>query len=70
MSDLPDTMRKTTYLSECECGQEVEGVGEYDIEEGTLYGENCPKCGDEFVVLGWFWECDYCGLCHNEGECE
>lgn len=63
-------MDKVTYYSECECGAIVEGVGEIDRGEGTLYGENCTACGEEFVVSGWFWPCDYCDECHEEGECE
>lgn len=67
---MSDQMEKTTYFSECECGQEVEGVGEYSRDEGTLYGQPCPKCGEEFVVSGWFWPCEFCDECHDEGECD
>ena len=63
-------MKKTTYYSECECGQELENVGEYDPNEGTLYGQNCPKCGEEFIVSGWFDKCFECDQYHQEGECE
>lgn len=59
----------TTYYSECECGAEVEGTGYYHPEVGDLAGEPCKACGEEFNVIGWFWECDFCGYCHPEGEC-
>jgi hypothetical protein len=53
---------KTTYLSECNCGKEVSGKGEYDTNDGTLYGEECHSCGFEFIVSGWIddrcWKCD------------
>jgi hypothetical protein len=60
----------TSYYSECECGQVLEGEGEYDPADGTLYGVDCPACGDEFTVLGWFEECVYCDEFHPEGVCE
>jgi hypothetical protein len=65
ISQLPTT----SYYSECECGQVVEGEGQYDPADGTLYGQDCPSCGEEFTVLGWFEECDYCNECHEEKEC-
>lgn len=58
----------TRYLSQCECGQEVEGEGQYDLADGTLYGQDCPACGEEFTVEGWFEECDFCGEYHDKGE--
>jgi hypothetical protein len=69
-TDQSDEMKTTTYYSECDCGQIVEGVGEYHPDEGTLYGQDCPACGEEFTVSGWFWRCDDCLECHPEGECE
>jgi hypothetical protein len=43
-----------SYISTCpECEEEVEGVGEYD-NEGTLYGEACSYCGNDFTVIDWF----------------
>jgi hypothetical protein len=60
----------TSYYSECECGQVLEGEGEYDPTDGTLYGVDCPACGLEFCVLGWFEECVYCDEFHPEGVCE
>jgi hypothetical protein len=69
IDDTP--MPKTTFYSECDCGQTLEGSGEYDPADGTLYAEDkCPKCGEEFTVLGWFEKCDYCDEFHPEGECE
>jgi hypothetical protein len=60
----------TSYYSECECGQVLEGEGEYDPADGTLYGNDCESCGEEFTVLGWFDECDECDAYHAEGECD
>jgi hypothetical protein len=60
----------TSYYSECECGQVLEGEGEYDPADGTLYGVDCPACGLEFCVLGWYDECEECGEFHAEGECD
>lgn len=62
-------MDKVTYFSECACGQEVEGIGEIDREENTLYGEQCPKCLEEFTVMNWFDECEECTEYHEEGAC-
>lgn len=69
-------METTTYYSECECGQTLEGTGQYEKEEGTLYADDdCPNCGREFIVSGWFEKCDTCEeyhpadeLCGFEGE--
>ena len=60
----------TSYYSECECGQVLEGEGEYDPADGTLYGVDCPACGLEFCVLDWYERCDYCEVHHPEGECD
>lgn len=46
-------MKETTYYSQCECGTIVEGVGQLDEVDGTLYGEDCKECGEEFTVQGW-----------------
>jgi len=62
-------MDKVSYYSECDCGQILEGEGEYDKADGTLYGNDCDKCGEEFVVQGWFDECEDCQEYHPEGEC-
>ena len=62
-------MEKVSYYSECECGHIVEGEGEIDRAEGTLYGANCGKCGEEFIVSGWFEKCEECDEYHQEGEC-
>lgn len=63
-------MEKTTYYSECDCGQILEGAGQYDPADGTLYADdNCPKCGEEFIVSGWFDECEECLGFHEEGDC-
>lgn len=51
-------MEAMTYFSRCECGQELEGVGEFDRNANTLYGGNCPACGEEFTVLDWLDEED------------
>ena len=48
-----EPMEATTYYSQCECGAVVEGVGQLDTVDGTLYGENCAACGEEFTVQGW-----------------
>lgn len=69
-------METTTYYSECDCGQILEGSGQYDKGEGTLYADDdCPNCGEEFIVHGWFEKCDTCEeyhpadeLCGFEGE--
>lgn len=68
-------MEKTSYYSQCDCGQVLEGEGEFDREDGTLYGVDCPKCGLEFCVLDWFEKCETCDefhpsdeLCGFEGE--
>ena len=45
-------MKEITYYSECDCGAVVEGVGQVD-EAGTLYGQECATCGEEFTVHGW-----------------
>ena len=45
-------MPTTAYYSECECGQIFEGEGDYDREDGTLYGNDCDSCGEEFIVSG------------------
>ena len=43
-----------SYYSTCEnCDTVLEGVGEYHADTNTLYGLPCPKCGDEFTVIGW-----------------
>lgn len=60
----------TSYYSECECGQVLEGEGEYNPADGTLYGNDCESCGEEFTVLGWYEYCDYCEVHHAEGECD
>jgi hypothetical protein len=66
-----DEMKSTTFYSECECGQELEGTGTYHPQEGTLYAdENCPACGEEFSVGNWFEKCDECDECHPDDECE
>ena len=62
-------METVTYYSECECGQIVEGFGQISRDENTLYGENCPKCGEEFTVFGWFDQCEECTEYHQEGAC-
>lgn len=46
-------MKETSYYSQCECGQIVEGVGQLDEVDGTLYGNECEGCGEEFTVQGW-----------------
>jgi hypothetical protein len=69
-SQLVTTLVSTSYYSECECGQVLEGEGEYDPNDGTLYGNDCESCGEEFTVLGWFDECDECEEYHAEGECD
>jgi hypothetical protein len=69
-TDQSDEMKTTTYFSECECGQVLEGEAEYDPTDGTLYADDCPACGDGFTVFGWFDECEDCGEFHPEGECE
>lgn len=58
----------TTYASECECGQELVGEGEYDPNDGTLYGNDCDSCGQEFTVYGWFDKCEECEEYHGDGE--
>lgn len=67
--DQNDEMKRTTYYSECECGQILEGEGEYHPDEGTLYADdNCPNCGEEFIVSGWFWRCEDCREHHPDDE--
>jgi len=61
-------METTSYASECECGQVLEGEGTYDREDGTLYGKDCDKCGEESTEQGWFEECELCSEYHPEGE--
>lgn len=51
-------MEKMSYYSECECGQVLEGEGDFDREGNTLYGADCPKCGEEFAVIDWLDEED------------
>jgi hypothetical protein len=46
-------MKETPYYSECECGHIVQGVGQLDEVDGTLYGNECNNCGEEFIVQGW-----------------
>lgn len=58
----------TTYYSECECGQVLEGEAEYDRVDGTLYGDDCPACGEGFTVMGWFNKCDWCSEYHPDEE--
>jgi len=70
MEKIAFQLPTTSYYSECECGQILEGEGTYDREDGTLYGNDCDKCGEEFTVQGWFEQCDYCSEYHQEGECE
>jgi len=54
-------MEATTYASECECGQTLEGSAQFDRADGTLYADSdCPKCGEEFTVSGWFEEGELC----------
>lgn len=63
-------MKETTYYSQCDCGAIVEGAGQYDPQDGTLYADEvCKGCGEEFTVSGWFDECDECELFHGEGGC-
>lgn len=55
MSDL----KSISYYSTCEnCDTVLEGIGEYHRASDTLYANPCPKCGDEFTVLGWLGEGD------------
>lgn len=61
-------METTTYYSECDCGQVLEGEGTYDRKDGTLYGNDCDKCGEAFTAQGWFDECELCSEYHPEGE--
>lgn len=60
-------MLETTYYSECDCGAIVEGTGQYDPQDGTLYGNDCAACGEEFTVSGWFDQCEDC-LEYHQGE--
>lgn len=46
-------MEKMSYYSQCECGQILEGIGDFDSEGNTLYGDDCVACGQEFVVIDW-----------------
>jgi hypothetical protein len=46
----------------------LEGEGQYDPTDGTLYGNDCDKCGEEFTVQGWFDKCDLCEEHHDKGE--
>lgn len=62
-------MKEITYYSECDCGQIVEGVGQLDEVDGTLYGNECKSCGEEFAVQGWAEKCEECEEFHQEGEC-
>lgn len=62
-------MKLTSYYSECECGNTLEGEGQYDPMDGTLYANDCDACGEEFTVLGWFERCEGCDEYHPEGEC-
>lgn len=65
---IASLMPTTTYYSECECGQVLEGEGDYDRGDGTLYGNDCDSCGAEFIVSGWFEQCDFCDEFHPEEE--
>lgn len=68
---MNEEMKTTTFYSECECGETLEGGAQYHPREGTLYADDdCPKCGEEFVVHGWFDMCEECDEYHPEGECE
>lgn len=57
-------LKPVTYHSECDCGAVAEGIGLYCEEDGTLYGNECTKCGEEFTVLGWFERCYWCDFYH------
>ena len=61
-------MEATTYASECDCGQVLEGEGDFDRADGTLYGNDCDSCGEEFTVQGWFEQCDTCEEYHPDDE--
>ena len=61
-------METTAYHSECECGRVLEGEGDFDRVDGTLYGNDCDSCGEEFIVSGWFEKCDTCEECHPDDE--
>jgi hypothetical protein len=69
MGQIVSQLLSTSYASECECGRELVGEGQYDPADGTLYGVDCPACGLEFTVYGWFEECVYCDEFHPEGVC-
>lgn len=61
-------MEEMSYYSECECGQTLEGIGDFDREGNTLYGVDCVACGLEFAVIGWLDECEECGELHHESD--
>lgn len=65
---MNEELKKTTYYSECECGHTLEGEGDYDPTDGTLYGQACEGCGQEFTVWNWFEQCEECEEYHGEGE--
>ena len=45
------------------------GSAQYDRQDGTLYADyDCPACGAEFIVEGWFEQCDFCDEFHPEEE--
>ena len=51
------TLEPKSYYSTCEnCDTVLEAIGEYHADSNTLYGNPCPKCGDEFTVSGWIDE--------------
>ena len=50
-------MKAMSYYSTCEsCDTVLEGIGKYDEDSNTLYGNSCTKCGEEFTVSGWIDE--------------
>ena len=69
MRDPIVSLAKTRYVSECDCGRYMAGSAQYDRQDGTLYADyDCPACGAEFIVEGWFEQCDFCDEFHPEEE--
>lgn len=66
---------KVNYFTTCETCEEqtntatiLEGVGTYDRESNTLYGDDCTRCGSEVAIENWFDDCEECGQLHPFGD--
>ena len=67
-------MEKLSYFTTCaNCDDNdtvtpLEGVGDYDRDDNTLYLQPCSVCSQKMTVWNWLDECAECGELHYDSE--